>query len=47
MQKSDIESSKKIDSEPPKSFKLFIYILAAAVVVALIIVATVDPKFLR
>lgn len=47
MQNSEIDATKKIDSSSPGSYKLFIYILAVAVVVALILVFTLDPAFLR
>ena len=48
MQTSDLETSNKIENQPaPKSYKMFILILAAAVIIALILVATTHPDYLR
>jgi hypothetical protein len=46
MRQLDIEDTKKTDSTQ-RFFKLAIYTLAAVLAIALIVVATLDPEFLR
>ena len=48
MQTSYLETSEEIHTQPaPKSYKLFILILAVAVIISLINVATTHPDYLR
>ncbi|RFC33851.1 MAG: hypothetical protein DID92_2727744727 [Candidatus Nitrotoga sp. SPKER] len=46
MQKSEIDTPKHIDSSSPNYFRLFVYVVAAVIFVV-ILVATLDLKFLK